>query len=190
MALSPSGALWATTGGGPLLNLDPATGRILGQFGDGLTQTLAIDPNDGRIYVSSGGGVEIFNPVTQTFRHYSNIRVDSLAFAPDGSLWGTTWPDRGDVVRFDNQQLGRGRAERMLSFDDDVDSLAFGVAGSSLDGLLFVSHNDGPHHHGRSQLTMVDLATLQQVAVATGGSRGDNIVTTRDGRVLLSQSHQ
>src|SRR5206468_2003801 len=96
----------------------------------------------------------------------------------------------GDVIRFDNQQLGRGRAERMLSFDDDVDSLAFGAAGSPLDGLLFVSHNDGPHHHGASQLTMVDLAALQQVAVAAGGSRGENIVTTADGRVLLSQSHQ
>ena len=37
---------------------------------------------------------------------------------------------------------------------------------------------------------MVDLATLQQVAVATGGTRGDEIKTTPDGRVLVSQSHQ
>ena len=44
LALSPSGALWATTGGGPLLSLDPLTGQIRGQFGDGITQALAIDP--------------------------------------------------------------------------------------------------------------------------------------------------
>ncbi|MEH2362218.1 putative Ig domain-containing protein [Nostoc sp.] len=37
---------------------------------------------------------------------------------------------------------------------------------------------------------MVDLATLQHVKVASGGSRGENITTTDDGRVLLSQSHQ
>ena len=37
---------------------------------------------------------------------------------------------------------------------------------------------------------MVDLATLQTVAVATGGTRGDEIKTTAHGRVLISQSHQ
>ena len=37
---------------------------------------------------------------------------------------------------------------------------------------------------------MVDLATMQTLAVATGGSRGDEIKTTPDGRVLLSQSLQ
>src|SRR5262249_24376113 len=41
-----------------------------------------------------------------------------------------------------------------------------------------------------TELTMVDLATLQQVAVATGGSRGDVVKTTADGRVLVSQSNQ
>src|SRR5262249_30820452 len=39
-------------------------------------------------------------------------------------------------------------------------------------------------------LTMVDVATLQQVAVAQGGTRGFDVVTTSDGRVLISQSHQ
>ena len=37
---------------------------------------------------------------------------------------------------------------------------------------------------------MVDLATLKQVAVATGGTRGDEIKTSADGRVFISQSHQ
>ena len=27
--------------------------------------------------------------------------VDDLAFAPDGSLWATSWPDRGQILRFD-----------------------------------------------------------------------------------------
>ena len=47
-----------------------------------------------------------------------------------------------------------------------------------LAGLLFVSHNSGPVDFDQappsalSELTMVDVATLRQVALATGGSRG------------------
>ena len=37
---------------------------------------------------------------------------------------------------------------------------------------------------------MVDLATLRRVAMAIGGTRGDIVRTTPDGRVLLSQSNQ
>src|SRR5207249_2859500 len=148
------GRLWATTGGGPLLELDPFTGAVLNAYGDGLTIALAVEPRTNRIFVSSGHGVEIFDPAAQTFTHYSrdlNLRVASLAFAPDGTLWATTWPDRAQVVRF----TPRARAEVMLRFDDPVDSLAFGKTGTSLAGLLFVSHNSGAHG---SDLTMVDVA--------------------------------
>ena len=37
---------------------------------------------------------------------------------------------------------------------------------------------------------MIDLATLQQVALATGGTRGYLVTTSSDGRVFISQSHQ
>ena len=37
---------------------------------------------------------------------------------------------------------------------------------------------------------MIDVATLRRVAVASGGSRGDVVITTSDGRVLLSQTTQ
>ncbi len=187
MAFDSAGNLWATTGGGPLLELNPTTGSILGQYSDSLTQSLAIDPATGHIYVSSGQGVENFNPSTHTFTHFSDLRVGSLAFAPDGSLWAALWPvDQGDVIRFD----ATGQAVKELEFADDVDSIAFGVAGSVLDGLLFVSHDEALSAGQGTELTMVDLATMQTLAVATGGSRGDEIKTTPDGRVLLSQSLQ
>ncbi len=187
MAFDSAGDLWATTGGGPLLELNPATGSILNKYGDSLTQSLAIDPATGDIYVSSGQGVEIFNPSTHAFTHFSDLRVGSLAFALDGSLWAALWPvDQGDVIRFD----ATGQAVKELEFADDVDSIAFGVAGSALDGLLFVSHDEELSAGQGTELTMVDLATMQTLAVATGGSRGDEIKTTPDGRVLLSQSLQ
>jgi len=195
LAFDDDGNLWATTGGGPLLQLDSETGAIVNSFGDGLTIALAIEPDTGLIYVSSGKGVEIFDPATQTFTHYSrdlDLRVGCLAFDDDGRLWATTWPDREQVIRFTE----RARAETILRFDSDIDSIAFGRAGTQLEGLLFVSHNTAPRLDtgevtgGGSDLTMVDLATLRTIAVARGGSRGDVAVTTSDGRVLLSQSEQ
>ncbi len=186
LAFDGQGNLWATTGGGPLLQLDPNTGAILGQFGDAVELGLAVNPTSGLIYVGTATGVATFDPATDTFASYSrdlNLRVASLAFAPDGTLWATTWPDRTQVVQFDAHQ----RAQVMLTFDTPIDSLAFGQAGTALAGLLFITHNSGSNG---SDLTMVDTATMQQVPVASGGSRGDVVLTTSDGRVLVSQSAQ
>ena len=186
MALDGSGNIWATSGGGPLLEFDAATGTTKAQFGDGLTQSLAIDPATGKIYVSSGNGIEIFDPATDKFTHFSDIRVGSLAFAPDGKLWAATWPhNQTQVIEFDGKT-----PKLMLEFSADVDSIAFGLAGSKLEGLLFVSHTDESVAGAGTTLSMIDLATMQQVALATGGTRGDEIKTSASGRVFLSQSHQ
>ncbi len=182
LAFDLQGRLWATTGGGALLQLSPETGDVLARYGDGLGVALAVEPNTGTIYVSSGGGVERFDPETGEFAHYSrdlDLRVGSLGFDSDGVLWATTWPDRSQVVQFNN----RARAKTMLAFDTPIDSLAFGQPGTELDGLLFVSHNSG-------ELTLVDVDTLRTVTLAEGGSRGDVLFATSDGRVLLSQSGQ
>ncbi|MCA9186965.1 MAG: tandem-95 repeat protein, partial [Planctomycetales bacterium] len=194
LAFDNQGRLWATTGGGPLLQLDPATGEVLDRFGDGLTIALAPDPITGQIYVSSNNGIEIFDPETGDFSHYSrdvNLRVGSLAFDRFGTLWATTWPDRSQVVRFNE----RGRAELMLNFTAPIDSLAFGQAATDLEDLLFITANAGEVADtglaaNGSSLTMVDTASLRRVVIATGGTRGDSIITTSDGRILLSQSHQ
>ena len=194
LAFDGQGRLWATTGGGALLQLNSETGAVINRFGDGVTIALAVEPGTDRLFVSTNAGVQIFDPATGLFTQYSrdgDLRVGSLAFAQDGTLWATTWPDRRQVVRFTE----RARAEVMLEFESDIDSLAFGRPGTALDGLLFVSHNAGPVSAvgaaaQESELTMVDVATLRRVAVAKGGTRGDVVLTTSDGRVLLSQSHQ
>jgi hypothetical protein len=194
MAFDKAGRLWATTGGNALLRLDPVSGAVLGHYGDGITLALAVDPAGGTIYVGTNKGVSTFDPDTGTFTQWSrdeNLRVSSLAFGPDGALWGVTWPDRRQVVRFTDHK----RAVTQLKFDSDIDSIAFGQAGTALARLLFVSHNAGPvldtgAASPGSELTMVDVATLRTVALATGGTRGGDLITTSDGRVLISQSHE
>ena len=103
MTFDDQGRLWATTGGGPLLQLDPTTGTVLNRYGDGITIALATHPVTGEIFVTTNRGIEAFDPDTASFKRFSrdlNLRYGSLAFANDGSLWAVTWPDRKTVVRF------------------------------------------------------------------------------------------
>ena len=176
------GRLFATTGGGPLLEIDPADGAVLDEFGSGATTGLAVDPATGLLYVGTSQGVVIFDPASESFTPFSrdlDLRVGALAFASDGTLWATTWPDRTQVVRFTDS----ARAETMLLLDAGIDSIAFGPSGTPIEGLLFVSSNDG-------RLVLADPVTLRKVTLADGGSRGDVVITTSTGRVLLSQSAQ
>ncbi|WP_334407672.1 Ig-like domain-containing protein [Bradyrhizobium sp. AZCC 2289] len=185
MAFDKNGQLWATTGGGPLVLLDAQTGQIKASFGDSITQALAVDPGTGLIYVSSGNGIEIFDPVKHTFKHFSDTRVDDLAFSAEGELWGTSWPTRGDILKFND----KGRGQLMVHLDSEVDSIAFGQPGTKLDGILFVSNNSGSDANG-SELIGIDTATLQQVVIALKGTRGETLETTSDGRLFVAQSHQ
>lgn len=177
LAQDANGTIWATTGGGALIQIDPQTGQIVKQFGESITQTLAINPTTGLVYVSSGNGIEIFDPIRETFTRWSDRRVDSLAFAPDGSLWGTSWGTRGDILKFNP---GTGLATVMASFDNPIDSIAFGIKDTPLANILFASSNDG-------KLFAIDLNTFQSTLIASGGKRGENIKTTADGKIYLSQ---
>ncbi|HSC16225.1 MAG TPA: pre-peptidase C-terminal domain-containing protein, partial [Gammaproteobacteria bacterium] len=187
LALDGEGRLWATTGGGALLELDSFNGSVLGRHGGGITQAIAVHPTSGLLYLSSGDGIETFDPETGLFAHFSNVRVDDLQFSPAGELWGTSWPDRGTIFRFDAQ----GRATPMLAFDGKkVDSIAFGRDDTLLEGLLFVSTNLPDGQRQGATLELVELATRRQLTLATGGGRGEVLRTTADGRVLIAQTHQ
>jgi hypothetical protein len=185
LAMDGQGRLWASSGGGALLELNPTTGEILHQFGDGITQAIAVHPTTGKIYVSSGDGIEIFDPVTLRFSHFTNYRVDDLAFSSTGELWGTSWPKRGDVVKFANN----GKATAMVRLDSQVDSIAFGKAGTPLENLLFVSSNGGVEGKP-SDLVMVDIVSLQTAVIARGGPRAETVATTADGRLFIAQADQ
>src|SRR5262249_40020966 len=131
---------------------------------------------------------EIFDPVAQKLSHFSDIRVGSIAFDNQGTLWAATWPhNQTQIIKYTGTPLA---PKLMFTFGSDVDSIAFGPAGAKLANLLFVSHTDEALPGAGSELTMIDVVTLKQVALATGGTRGDEIKVSADGRVFISQSHQ
>src|SRR3546814_19719355 len=83
----------------------------------------------------------------------------------------------------------------MLTFDGPADSIAFGKTGTRLEGLMFVSHTAGKVADtglaaDGSELTMVDVATLRRIAVASSGSRGDVAHETSAGRLPVRTSNQ
>jgi len=174
------GMLWATTGGGPLLQIDPETGLIVARFGNRVTLGLAARPGTSQLYVATGDGVALFDTHTGEFMPFSSVRVDGLAVAPDGRLWGCAWPDGGQVLRFDT----RGNAEIVLALDDEAEALAFGPTGSLMANLLFISHATG------GDLTLVDGASLEHLNLASGGTRGDFLHVAPDGRLFVTQSTQ
>ncbi|NNU43756.1 putative Ig domain-containing protein [Ramlibacter montanisoli] len=186
LAWDGHGGLWATSGGGQLLELDPTSLAIINRYGDSLTQALAFDAANNVIFVSSGDGIERFDLATRRFSHFSNSRVDDLAIAPDGSLWATAWPRRGDVLSFDH----RGRAQVQLRMDAALDSLAFGRAGTALEGLLFVSARIPSGSSDAANLYMVDLATMRVLEVARGGPSAEQLLATGDGRLLIANGAQ
>ncbi len=186
LAWDGNGGLWATSGGGQLLELDPDTLEVINRYGDSLTQSLTFDAAKGVFFVSSGNGIEKFDPVARRFSHFSNVRVDDLAVAPDGTLWGTAWPKRGDILTFDN----RGRAQVQVRLDAAVDSIVFGRTGTTLEGLLFASARIPSGSIDPANLYMIDLVTLRVLQVARGGPSAEQLLATSDGRLLVANGSQ
>ncbi len=213
MAVDALGQLWVMTGR-ELLLVDATTGAVIdrhiGPGQDPLTHALAIDPDSGLIYVSSGNGVEIFDPkatdASKAWKHFSNSRVGDLAFGPDGRLWGVRWTGSDitdavpgsttEIISFPMAGRTQGRAEVEYRIAGVVDSIAFGAAGSPLAGVMLASSNlaqrpvvqgagSVPH---TSSVWMVELQSRRVLQLATGGTRGESLLTTSDGIILIAQT--
>ncbi|MDR0673568.1 MAG: putative Ig domain-containing protein, partial [Zoogloeaceae bacterium] len=212
MAVDARGQLWVLTGA-ELLQVDPASGEVIERYrGPGdepLTHALAIHPGTGEIYVSSGNGIEIFVPddpePEKSWRHFSNQRVGDLAFGPDGRLWGVKWTGSeipgalqnpvSEIVSFPMEGRTTGRAELEYRISGIVDSLAFGQAGTGLEGLLFASSNlkqrpatSGAETPHEAAVWMIELGSRRVLQVASGGTRGEAILATARGSVLVGET--
>ncbi|MER2625129.1 MAG: putative Ig domain-containing protein, partial [Accumulibacter sp.] len=213
MAVDALGQLWVMTGA-ELLQVDAVDGAILQRLkapgGDPLTHALAIDPQGSKIYVSSGRGIEVYNPAesdpARAWRHFSTQRVGDLAFAPDGRLWAVKWSGSeiasaaptpsSEILSFPMNGRDVGRAELEYALPGVIDSIAFGTADTPLAGLLLASSQLGqrpvftageatPH---QSAVWMIELASRERLQLASGGTRGESIVATHDGRVLVAET--
>ncbi|UUZ69428.1 putative Ig domain-containing protein [Polaromonas sp. P2-4] len=213
MAVDSVGQLWVMTGS-ELLQVDADSGAIVrrmnGPGQDPLTHALAIQKSTGDIYVSSGNGIEIFRPneidPTKSWKHFSNQRVGDLAFGADGRLWAVRWTGATiasavpgattDIVSFPMSGRTVGRPELEYRLNGIIDSIAFGAAGTELDGVMVASSNlkqrpvvagatDVPH---QASVWMIELQSRRAVQVAAGGTRGESIVATSDGRILVAQT--
>ncbi|MBK6595655.1 MAG: hypothetical protein IPG23_24830 [Burkholderiales bacterium] len=89
-----------------------------------------------------------------------------------------------------------GRPELEFRLAGLIDSISFGADGTPLAGLLLASSNlkqravvdgvaDTPH---TSSVWMLELQSRRVLQVASGGTRGESIVTTADGRILVAQT--
>jgi hypothetical protein len=215
LAVDAAGQLWVMTGA-ELLQVDAASGRILERLqapgGEPLTQALAIDPQNGQIYLSTGQGIVVYDPAAAdpaaAWRHFSKQRVGDLAFAPDGRLWAVRWTG-GDlagaaidpateIVSFPMSGRHPGRAELEYRLAGVIDSLAFGADGTPLAGLLLASSQPAQHPvfagvdatPRQGSVWMIELASRQSLQLASGGTRGEAIVATRDGRILVAQTRR
>ncbi|MES2942355.1 MAG: hypothetical protein V4772_05745, partial [Pseudomonadota bacterium] len=216
MAVDSLGQLWVLTGK-DLLLVDASSGTILrhieGPSGSALTHALTIDKATGDIYVSSGQGVELFKPneanTGRAWQHFSNERVSDLAFGPDGRLWAVKWSGKNitaaqlggtsDIISFPMTGRTKGRAELEYRLNAVIDSISFGAAGTPLAGLLLASSNlpqqpstvdvaaETAH---KSSVWMIEMQSRRVLQMATGGTRGESILTTEDGRVLVAQTER
>ncbi len=181
LVFDAAGQLWASTGGEGLLQLDPTSGAVLDRIGSGISLGLAAIPGQNAIYVATTGGISRLDTATRKLTPLSKVRVDSIAVAADGTLYGTAWPSTGDVLRFDF----RGRAEVIARIDGGAESLSIGSSGSLLAGALLVGHQNS------GKVSVVDPLSLRQTVVASSGSgRVEGIESLPDGRFLVTQGNQ
>jgi hypothetical protein len=143
---------------------------------------VAINPLNGHVFVSARGADQIYDvdPIAKTKTLFVNLQADQLLFSPDGSVLYAADPTVTGHI------YGYNTTTKAQVFDSgfitgDPSGMAFGTG--TLTGSLVVETYVG------GQVVAVDLATLAQTVLATGGSRGEHMyVDPSDGSLLLTQS--
>ncbi|MEM1067288.1 MAG: putative Ig domain-containing protein [Planctomycetota bacterium] len=194
------GRLWATTGGGALVSIDPASGAI----SDGgiasasrVTATLGLEvsPDGDRLFFATHDGISVLDLNNGNLSEFSGIRVDGLRFDGEGNLWATQWPSiaeprpgipgGGQVLRFND----RGIVVETIAMETPAEDLVFGPAGTPLEGLLIVS-TEASVSGEPGDLIAIDLVSRQQTPMAIDGARGEFLAVHPDGTLYLTQTGQ
>jgi hypothetical protein len=163
---------------GTLLQLNPdgtLNQTIVGGFS--VAQGVVADPFTGHIYVASAGGIFEVDPIAKTKTLFSSITsFDGLTLSPDGTtLYGTSV---GHLIGFNTTSKAVTFDSGFISGGPDGTVIGLGP----LAGNIFANTNSGT-------FVEINLSTLAQTVLATGGSRGDFVnIDTSNGTLLLTQS--
>jgi len=143
---------------------------------------LASDPLTGDLFLSETAGpatnyIYRVSIATGTVTLYANTAADGLAFGPDGTLYAAT-PGGVSSITGTNQPQ-----PATVTFITSV-SCADGVAISLDEGkpFLYTDNSCG------GTITKVDLHTLAQTNIVSGGSRGDFVTVGSDDCLYATQS--
>ncbi|MEO1619118.1 MAG: CARDB domain-containing protein, partial [Planctomycetota bacterium] len=190
------GNLWASTGGGRLVSIETETGVVSNggvSAADQVTGTLglAVAPNGTQLYFATHEGISVLDLTAGTVSPFTGVRVDGMAFDSDGNLWAAAWPEfdirdgGGQLVRFNE----RGIVVETIGTETPSEDIAFGPAGSSLEGVLLVS-SEGSLFGERGDLVAIDLQSRQQTPLAMDGTRAESVAIGSDGTIFVGQSGQ
>lgn len=164
------------------LNPDGSVNHVV-VSGIGNARSMEVNPVNGHLFVSTVQGIRDVDPVTGTFSLLNSVEVDGMAISPDGSIiYGSVLSNGpgGHIVGystttglqlFDSGFVGGGGADGVV--------LGFGPFA----GNIYVNTVIG-------QLFEVNLTTLNQTLIASGGSRGDfaTFDPSGSGDMLITQT--
>lgn len=162
------------------LNPDGSTKRVVAQ---NLSFCRAIVPSSatGHLFVASVTGIKDIDPLTGNSTTFADVVADGLAISSDGLILYAVVVDGPKI----NHIVGWNTVTASIIFDSGVvpgsiDGIALGA--NALTGNIYANSNTGT-------VIEVNLNTLIQTTIATGGSRGDFVsVDHADGSLLLSQT--
>lgn len=160
------------------LNADGTFNRnVLTGFGN--ATGIVTNPANGHLFVStySNGALIDLNPITGTFTTLAPVSADGLSISADGSVVYAAVTN-GHIIGynsttgapvFDSGFIGGG-----------IDGTALGAG--LLAGNIYVNINNGT-------VVEVNMVTLAQTVIASGGSRGDFVtVDPTDNSLLITQT--
>jgi hypothetical protein len=145
---------------------------------------LVTNPLNGHLIASSftGNNVYDIDPVAHTFSVLFNASLDGITVSPDGNtLYGARAPQGVDQVT--GYDLRPGHVGNVVfnsgTVAGDPDGTALGTG--TLAGKIYINTNGGT-------IVELNLTTLVQTLIASGGTRGDFVTVDPNGSLLLTQS--
>ncbi|MFA6045479.1 MAG: hypothetical protein WC718_10880 [Phycisphaerales bacterium] len=150
--------------------------------GLGNARALLANPANGHLFTSTVQGVRDVNPNTGIFTTLTTQELDGITISSDGSvLYGAA--------------ISGGLNGHLVGYNTTTGAVVFdsGFVGGGLDGIAIGYGLRAGYIYGNSNngtVVEINLATLAQVTIASGGSRGDFVSSdpSGSGDLLLTQT--